>query len=404
MTGICLGKTPARLIRCAVAATIGLSVLAITSAAGPVITFNGKAKAPVAAAESPNFKFLLSATANKPLVDEFHGIDPVHATDLSGTPYSRDVIDISGWKLGRYRRQGPHWIAMQTPNLSEHMAKLEEHVPPLVPADFTGLVVIDYEPWWALWERTPNNPSSGAVDALDDDYKDDWKDFVRSERAYLLDGLSPEWEEHVYKRTYEAFVRTFLLATYYKCKQLRPRAQWSFYNYPQVLINSDLTPRGVKGYGDLSHKASRLNDEIQWFFDAVDFVSPRIYPALKVPEQWPPVERLRGEISPAVHEAWLSSMVRESVRLAKGKPVYPVHSPIYYSAHPFGQDPVSSYQHEEVYRILAENGAAGVVIWHAVKDREGLDKWNQLWEADLKPAGINSDRAINGPEGGSSGS
>lgn len=392
---------PAQVLRCAFVATVGLAVLAITSASGPVVTLNGKAPAPVAAAESTDFQFRLAAFSTDSLIAEFHGIDPVHTTDLGGTPYNQEIIDIPGWRLGRYRRQGPHLIATETPNLSVHMTELERDVPKVVPVDFTGLVVIDYEPWWALWERTPNSASTAAVDALDGDYKDDWKDYVRSQRAYLLDGLSPEWEEHVYKRTYEAFVRTFLLATYYKCKQLRPRAQWSFYNYPQVLINSDLTEGGVKGYGDLSHEASRLNDEIQWFFDAVDFVAPRIYPALKVPEQWPPAERLPGEISPSVHEAWLSSMVRESVRLGKGKPVYPIHSAIFFTSQPFEHEPVSRYQHEEVYRILAENGAAGVVVWHGVKDREELALWNQLWENELKPAGINSDRAINGPKGGS---
>jgi len=391
-------------MRCVVATVAGLTVLAITSASGPVVTLHGKSPATAKPAESPGFQFRLVAFANDDLIAESGGVDPVRATDLTGTPYNEEVIDIPGWRLGFYRRQGPHMIAIQSPNLSRHLARVEQDVPKLVPVDFTGVVVIDYEPWWALWERTRNQESTAEFDALDNDYKDDWKDYVRSERAYLLDGLSPEWEEHVYKRTYEAFVRTFLLATYYKCKQLRPRAQWTFYNYPQVLINSDLTPKGVKGYGDLSHQASQLNDEIQWYFDTVDAVVPRIYPTLKLIEHWPPDERVPGEISPAIHEAWLSSMVRESVRLAKGKPVYPMHSAIFFTSYPFEREPVERHQHEEVYRILAENGASGVIVWHGVRNRDELALWRQLWENELKPAGINSDRAINGTGGGSSGS
>lgn len=385
-----------------VALGAGLSVLAIAGAAGPVITLNGSsAKSSMKEAGGRNFQFYLAATADAPVRREHGGVDPVKATDMSGTPYRVDVIDLAGWKLGRYRRQGPHLIAMQNPNLTLHMVRLSEHVPQHVPADFTGLVVIDYEPWWALWERTPNTPSTDDVEAFDGDYKDDWRDYIREHRGYLLRGLDAEQEEAVFKRTYEAFVRTFLLATYYKCKSLRPRAQWSFYNYPQVLINSDLTPRGVQGYGDLTHKASRLNDENSWYYDAVDYVTPRIYPSRKILEDWIPSERNPGEISTAVHERWLSSMVRESVRLAKGKPVYPYHSPIFYSPHSFAQEAVGRFQHEEVYRILAENGADGVIIWHAVQDQEKLDLWYQLWENELKPAGINSDRAINGPGGGS---
>lgn len=399
LIGSCVGCPPRRVVRGLLMVIAGLSVLAVASASGPVVTLKGRSVAKTSAQQPAKFEFYLAAFATEPLKDEFGGRDPVHTTDLSDTPYTQEVIDIPGWRLGRYRRQGPHLVAIQTPNLAVHMRELEEHVPRLVPADFTGLVVIDYEPWWALWERTPNNPSSAPLDALDGDYKDDWRDFVRERKPYLFDELTPDQQEEVHKLTYESFVRTFLLATYYKCKQLRPRAKWSFYNYPQVLINSDLTPPGVKGYGDLTHRASRMNDEISWFFETVDFVVPRIYPAMKVPEQWPPAERQPGEVSPAVHEAWLSSMVRESVRLARGKPVYPIHSAIFFTSHPFEHQPVSRYQHEEVYRILSENGAAGVIVWHAVQNREELDTWNRFWPVELKPAGVNSDRLINGDPG-----
>lgn len=388
-----------------VAGSLGLSVLAVASASGPVVTLKGnKPQAQTQAAGGANFEFLLVAFGTKPLDDMYGGRDLVEETDLTGTPFTRNAIDIPGWKLARYRRQGPHLIAMQNPNLARHMAELERRVPELVPADFTGYVVIDYEPWWALWERTPNEPSSAAVDALDGDYKDDWRDYIRAERPYLLEGTTTDEQEKVFKRTYEAFVKTFLLATYYKCKQIRPRAKWSFYNYPQVLVHSDLTPSGVQGYGDLSHEASRLNDQMAWFFEAVDFVAPRIYPPRKVLEQWPPAERQPGDISPQVHEDWLSSIVRESVRLSRGKPVYPIHSAIFFSRYYFGREPVSRYQHEEIFRILAENGASGVIVWHAVANQEELDTWFRLWPNELKPAGVNSDRAINGSGGSGSGS
>lgn len=376
-----------------------LSVLAVTGAAGPVVSLSGSSKkATSERAGAGDFEFYLSLTANRPLRDEL-GRDPFENLDLSDNPYSRNTIDISGWKLARYRRQGPHLIAMQNQNLAEHMAELEKHVPQLVPVGFDGVIIIDYEPYWALWERTPNNASSDAFDAFDSDYKDDWRDYIREFRTYLLDGLNPDEQEEIYKITYEAFMRTFLLATYYKCKALRPRAQWGYYNYPQVLISSDLTPPGVQGYGDLTHYASQLNDQMDWFYEAVDFVSPRIYPSRKVPEVYIPDEVGPGEIRRQVHERWLSSMVRESVRLAKGKPVYPYHSPIFYSNHPFEREAVERFQHEEVYRICAENGAAGVIVWHAVGSRFELTQWDELWENELKPAGVNADRAINGGPG-----
>ena len=378
---------------------LGLSVLAVAGASGPVISVKGSKAATTESVGGDRFAFLLKATKDQPLVDAYGGRDLVEQTDLSGSPFTRDAITIAGWKLARYRRQGPHLIAMQNTDLGIHMRELERRVPELVPADFTGLVVIDYEPWWALWERTINQPSSEAFDAIDNDYLDDWRDYIRAERSYLLQGVPAADQEQIFQRTYEAFVKTFLLATYYKCKQIRPRAKWSFYNYPQMLVVSDLTPNGVQGYGDLTHEASRLNDQIAWYFEAVDFVAPRIYPPRKLLERWPAPDRQPGEISPQVHEQWLSSMVRESVRLAGGKPVYPMHSAIYYARFEFGREPVTRHQHEQVFRILAENGASGVIVWHAVSTQEELDTWFRLWTEELKPAGVTADRAINGSGG-----
>ena len=394
----CTGGRPAVFLR--TAACLGLTIVALATlcGSGPVTSVDGS-KRPISIdqAGSGDFEFYLEAFGTKSLNDMFGGRDPVEATDLRGTPYTPEVIDVAGWKLGRWRRPGPHLMAMQNPNLSLHMAELEKQMVDVIPVDFAGLVIIDYEAWWALWERTLNKPSSQAVDAVDLDFKDDWREYIREYRGYLLDGLTGQEQELVYERTYEAFVKTFLLATYYKCKQLRPRAKWGYYNYPQVLIHSDLTPSGVQGYGDLTHQASRLNDQMQWLFEAVDFVAPRIFPARRVLEDWPPDERQNGDISPTVHEAWLRSIVRESVRLANGKPVYPIHSAIFFTqVERLDRQPVDRFQHEEVFRIAHESGAAGVITWHAVADLDELATWERLWPEQLRPAGINADREING--------
>jgi len=360
----------------------------------PVVSTRGERLDAMPAA-SAEFKFLLAIRSDRPLIDDL-GYDPLQRLNLRSTPFTREVIDIPGWRMGRYRRQGAHLVAMQNPNLAEHLRAIKVHVDELVPVDFAGVVIIDYEPWWALWDRTTNKSSNEPFDARDGDYKDDWRDYIRAERSYLVDGLSAEQAEQVFKRTYQAFMRTFILSTYYRCKQLRPRASWGFYNYPQVLIHSDLTPFGVQGYGDLTHKASQINDEIAWFFEAVDVVSPRIYPSRRVLERVPSEGRQPGEITKSVHEKWLSSMVRESVRLANGKPVLPYHSPIFYTTQSFAREPVSQLQHEEVFRILAENGAAGVIVWHALRHREDLAQWERLWPEELLPAGVQADRALHG--------
>ncbi len=383
-----------RILRVLAAALLASIVLVCTLAAGPVVSVSGGESGTAEAKQASQFQFLLAIRSNDPLIDSL-GYDPLARLDLRNTPFSREAIDIPGWQIGRYRRQGPHLIAMQNKDLSRHLREIREDVDEKVPVDFTGVVIIDYEPWWALWERTPNTPSTAAFDATDGDYKDDWRDYIRAERSYLVDRLSEEQAESVFKRTYQAFMRTYLLATYYRCKQLRPRAQWGFYNYPQILIHSDLTPFGVQGYGDLSHRASQLNDEIAWYFEAVDVISPRIYPTRKVRERYLPTGRESGEINRSIHESWLASIVRESVRLANGKPVLPYHSPIFYnSRESFDRDPVEQFQHEEIFRILAENGAAGVIIWHALGDEDDLAEWNRFWPNELRPAAVNASRDI----------
>ena len=166
-------------------------------ATGPVTSVAGERGTAETAARSGDFQFLLAVSTNRPLVDSL-GYDPLARLDLRNTPYTRDVINISGWKIGRYRRQGAHLIALQNKDLSQHLQVLQEHVDELVPVGFTGVVIIDYEPFWALWDRTPNNPSDEPEDAFDSDYKDDWRDYIRAERPYLLDRLSDEQAEAVF--------------------------------------------------------------------------------------------------------------------------------------------------------------------------------------------------------------
>lgn len=371
------------------AAALGLAVLALAVAgAGPggVAEFSGTG----AEQSRQRFAFHVELAAHSSL-----GL-PREDIDISGGVWQKNIIDIGGWKLGIWRRQGPHHMAVIRRGMALHVRSLEQRMPSLVPAGFDGYVVIDYEAWWALWERTSNQPSSAPSDALDTDFKDDWRDFIRERRPHLVDGLSAADAERVYEATYEAHVRNFMLTTLYTCKRLRPRAKWGFYNYPQVLVNSDLTPPGVKGYGDLTHEASLLNDQNQWLYDAADFVAPRIYPPFEVLPETPEGGFKPGQIPVRGHEEWLSSMVREAVRLARGKPVIPIHSAVYYSSQDISLQPVTYFQHREVFRILAENGAAGVIVWHSVATAEELDEYWRMWAEILKPAGEDASREING--------
>lgn len=72
-------------------------------------------------------------------------------------------------------------------------------------------------------------------------------------------------------------------------------------------------------YGvDLARYREIHEVEMKWYFDLVDVLCPSIYPVYSVA-----VPAGQNQVEPSGNEAYILGMVGESVRVSRGKPVYP---------------------------------------------------------------------------------
>lgn len=309
-------------------------------------------------------------------------------------PIRRDALLIYSQQLGEFPAQGPHMLLRDTQWMARHMAKIAIDLDRLVPKDFNGLCIIDYSAWRPLWERTPDSTSDLAFDALDTDVQDDWRDAIRELMPEMLAGKSTEQAAGVFKKTYEAQVRNFLLPTLRECKRLRPKARWGFFGFPETLYTGNTqTARGVFGYGDGSHMASRMNDSLAWLWAEVDFLAPDLYANYFTRVDSPP--RTIRENTAEENRLYITNNLTEFQRLAGAKPVFPVVWFRYHDAlgAPYALEWVNRQNLADQLEIPATRGCQGVIIWDhfgGPADRfSAPDLW-QLYsdrmETDIRPA------------------
>lgn len=299
--------------------------------------------------------------------------------DLSfeGAPISRDLIFLTQFRVGAFPKAGIHMFELDPSLWDQHWAKLGRDMDRYVPEDFTGIVVIDYERWRPTWERTRNVYNrEGPIFAQDHDYIYDWRDAIRQTRADTYWSTPVEDRLQLIYDTYDEMALRFYVETIRECKRLRPNAQWTYFNFPKLRYYSDETPNGVIGYGDLSHRASQINDKIQTLFDEMDVVVPSIYP-----QQWTVVGNnfrsdmpLNRQNRDRGNAAFVSTNVAEGVRLANGKPVIPIISARYYM-----QWPERLWLNDlNIRQAITESraaGASGLILWEGIGT---VPEWNGL--------------------------
>jgi len=321
------------------------------------------------------------------------GVDWADRVEFDGAPIRKDAVIFYMSQLGRFPFGGPHelvdgkasWLKPGENWMERHLKQVEIDVQARIPdPNWSGLAVIDYEGWNLSWDLTPNIASSGPSDARDRDYQDDWRDYLMAKDP-AFSGMSGTERQAYMKQTYEATARDFFTQTIRKCKQLRPSAKWSFFAYPPKLYISQLTPKGVIGYGDLSHRASAINDEMAWLYQEMDFVCPSIYAIGRtVPDGQKPNVRER-ENSIQTDRQYVLSNIREAVRLANGKPVYAITTPKYKGTQ--GWEPKDRFLEDINLRhqleLPREAGAAGVIIWDGIESVEYFQKLNEYVKEKL---------------------
>lgn len=283
--------------------------------------------------------------------------------NYEGAPLDRDgMLVLNAGSVGLYPFAGVHVVESDPTYMARHFDRMKHYMGRWTPPGYDGIVMIDYESWWASWDHTVNKPSSGGPEALDKDFKDDWTEYIEQHRPEVIAGKTGVERELALRDSYEEAAMRFMIETLRECRRLYPDARWGYYNYPKGLYGSGLTPRGVIGYGDLSHYASEVNDRLAPLWEAIDVTMPRIYPVRVTTVDR---EDKQNENLPEQQYGFITSHVLESKRLAPDKPCIPLGSTRYYG-HP---DPAISDSFLTKrntwmqFAVPRDAGADGVLIW-----------------------------------------
>lgn len=285
------------------------------------------------------------------------------AIDYDATPFDREgMLVLYAGAVGLYPFGGIHLVEGDPTYMERHFERMRGHMDRWAPIGYDGIILIDYESWWASWDHTANKPSEEAPDAHDKDYKDDWIEYIEQHRPEVIAGKTGVVRELAIRDAYEEATVRFMVETLRECKRLYPDAQFGYYNYPKGIYGSNLTPRGVIGYGDLSHYASEVNDRLAPLWEEIDVTFPRIYPVRVTT-----VDRADkvNENLPEQQYEFIASHVLESKRLAPEKPCIPLGSTRYFG-HPDPAISSSSLSKRNTWMQFAvprDVGAEGVLLW-----------------------------------------
>ena len=276
------------------------------------------------------------------------------------------VNDVSGGTIGLHPHEGPHLIAGDPTFYTRHQAELIKDINDTIPdVNFSGVICIDHEAWWPSWEW-----SSSVQPA--------WTNYIKTQRPDLLAGKpDTEWDA-IIQAEYKKTVRQYYEFTASIVRQQRPKAKLSWYGIP---LRSYWIFNGVPQYGvDLARYREIHEQEMKWYFDLVDVLCPSIYPVYSVA-----VPAGQNQVEPSGNEAYILGMVGESVRVSRGKPVYPFFLLKYHpSAGAYANQFINSINLRQGLEIPRQVGAAGLVIWDFFYDDTELAAWQNYYDTTAR--------------------
>jgi len=232
----------------------------------------------------------------------------------------------------------------QLGNLSLHLAKCIDDIDKNLSNNFSGLSVIDWEPWTYTW----NNMGWGE------------------RKQYQLASIAKVKYEHPYWpeslilaqaiKEYETAAKNFFLETLKLCKKLRPNAYWGFYLYPDC-YNYDKTGQSLS----CPQRQILIDDQIHQLFDTSTALYPSTYLGIWFKNQYNAIK-------------YTANRIKEAQRVDKNRPgnvsipIYAYNNLVYRKTNEFLtlQDLISTSG------IAAFLGASGSVLWasdvHSSKD------------------------------------
>lgn len=296
---------------------------------------------------------------------------------------SRDFVILYQHRTGLYPRGGPH-LSCDPEYMRRHLEELAKDVVDQIPdPNFSGIAILDYECFPAIWDRVWNRPSDEGPEALDEDFRDDWTEYTRSKHPEF-DSLSEEDREQMLREGWEAAVADLFTRSINKARELRPHAKWGFYGYPyRFFKHKREAPVDKVSYGGGYYKGSELNDRLQWMWDAVDIVTPSIYSQRPVGE---PTADCDKYCTAAEDLLYVENMIREAQRVANGKPVMPFLTTVY--ADRQGCEYLQEVSDDTLYGQVvgpALAGADGAILWGHIRNADERADWQRMLDQRILP-------------------
>lgn len=338
---------------------------------------------PSAFAQSRNFDVLWGASSGTPQDGETWDTwrDWQALVDLGNTGIQRDrAVFLYQSDFGLYPYAGLHRVALDPQWTEQHHARMAARIDDLIPDPaFSGLAIIDYEVWGFSWGTTSNEPNTaGGPSDLDYDFKDDWRDYVRQNLPWTIEGLSAEEQETVFASLYDAQARDFVLDTLHFARSLRPNARWGFYGIPYRSYYDAQDPTAAAVYG------SHLAHELGWLYETQDAFYPDVYSLYLTQELGQQSQAYRDDTISFVN--YVTYNIQWAMDAARGKPVYPLVWMRYHeNAGPFAGQPVNATNMQFPIRLARQMSANGVVIWDSFGSTLQANRYQAFVDNHLRP-------------------
>lgn len=301
-------------------------------------------------------------------------IDWASQMQTRGAPVSRHIITLYH-DLGLYPRNGPHEPLLDPTWMSRHFERIRTWLDWCIrDPEWNGVAVIDYEIWWPQWHFTHTFA------------KNNWRNYIRTYRPSLIQGLSEELQERVFEETFNDAARDFFAATIHECRRLRPRAAWGFFGMPRTQYPGyHLDTPGMR--------AARENNErfLGWMADVADYLAPALYQWKCTYPDTISVRDQRWENHWRTNEAFMRSNVEEAIRLSRGKPVL-VFAWVRYEKYvvdgarfPFADAFLNDNNLFQSIDSARNAGAAGVILWDYIESQAYADSLQLYMDNKVYP-------------------
>jgi len=287
-------------------------------------------------------------------------------------PFHQEIALVPAGTTWLYPRQGPHIIETfpggKEAFYTAFLAQLRTYITSQITfPDYRELLILDYEWFCPWWTGHFNFTSPEGPQYLDWDPIDDWRYTLRITRANVVRAMTPEQQEAYFKQEWLSTTREFFERTIAAARTACPNAKLGIYNMPSQIYWNWRTPEGALAQ-------MQGHDEVPWFWDLVDVIVPSIYPFYKSVPDDQPVQNGTGYDHESDFDDYIRNNLREALRVAHGKPVFPYVSFAYHSSNvAFANQPCNEFNLRRPLEIAREMGCDGAVVWGWFRTQQEYD-------------------------------